>query len=357
LDTENNEESIVMKSINFNDITRNEKENIFQQISNQYGLPPFAVEKDWWVVQTLSVIFNMEVAQHLVFKGGTSLSKAWNLIERFSEDIDLAIDREFLGYQGELSKNQRTKLRKAASEYLFEHFFPDLQKRFIENGFEHNDFEILEAKDSDEDPRIIVINYPNVISPPGYMQPKVQIEIGCRSLREPFTYRTFGSLVDVSYSNAEFACDPITVPAVNPERTFLEKIFLLHEEFHRPPEKKRVERLSRHIYDVVKLSKTSFAEKALSSQELYEKIVEHRYKFTRVGGINYNLLQPQTIDPVPVSEVINAWRADYNRMMEQIIFEENPPSFDQIMKELIDLRQRINSLPWRFHKKFPIQNI
>ena len=101
-----------MAIVTFNNIPATEKAAIYRQISNKTGIPVFAVEKDWWVVQTLSVIFEMEVAQHLVFKGGTSLSKAWRLIERFSEDIDLAIDREFFGFNGDLGKNQRDKLRK-----------------------------------------------------------------------------------------------------------------------------------------------------------------------------------------------------------------------------------------------------
>jgi predicted nucleotidyltransferase component of viral defense system len=83
------------------------KKNAYEQIAEATGMSAFAVEKDWWVVQTLSAVFETEISRQLVFKGGTSLSKAWNLIRRFSEDIDLAINREFFGFSGELSKNQR----------------------------------------------------------------------------------------------------------------------------------------------------------------------------------------------------------------------------------------------------------
>ncbi len=82
------------------------RRNAYIQIAEKTGMNAFAVEKDWWVVQTLRIIFEMDVAQYLVFKGGTSLSKSWNLIQRFSEDVDLAIDREFFGFKGVLSKNQ-----------------------------------------------------------------------------------------------------------------------------------------------------------------------------------------------------------------------------------------------------------
>lgn len=331
------------------------KKNAFEQIAEKTGMSAFAVEKDWWVVQTLSIVFEMAVASHLVFKGGTSLSKAWGLIKRFSEDIDLAIDRGYLGFEGELSKNQRDNLRKTTGRFVEEQFFGELRQRFEEKGFLGLTFELMEEIESDKD-RKININYPNLIEPPGYLQPRVQIEISCRSLREPFTIQTFASLVDESYPEADFAMPPIHIPTVNPERTFLEKIFLLHEEFHRPQKKMRVDRLSRHLYDVVILARTEIADRALDDRKLYETIVEHRQKFTRVGGVDYNLHQPQTIDPIPISKMIDAWRTDYNRMIQQMIYETNPPSFDQMITELTELRSRINALPWRFDKVYPKPN-
>ena len=337
-------------------IPESTKRNAYIQISEKTGMADFAVEKDWWVVQTLSIIFEMEVGQHLVFKGGTSLSKAWKLIERFSEDIDLAIDRNFLGFEGELSKNQRTELRKATSRYVAETFFGEQQKKFQEKGLLGVAFELVETSDSDQDPRIIEIYYPNVIESPGYIQPRIVVEIGCRSLREPFSVQTFASLVDEEYTESDFAQAPIKVPTVNPERTFLEKIFLLHEEFHKPIEKIRVDRLSRHLYDVFHLAKTDFAITALKDKELYKTIVNHRHKFTRVGGVNYNGHQPQTINPIPIPEVIEAWRADYKIMLEQMIYEENPPTFDDIIKELTNLKDKINAFEWTMESKFPIPN-
>jgi predicted nucleotidyltransferase component of viral defense system len=85
-----------MKS--FHLIEDSEKKVILEDISSKTGMPPYAVEKDWWVTQSLRALFELEVGKHLVFKGGTSLSKGWKLIERFSEDIDLAVDRGFLGF-------------------------------------------------------------------------------------------------------------------------------------------------------------------------------------------------------------------------------------------------------------------
>lgn len=342
-----------MAKINFQNILDNEKAIIFQQIAEAKNMSPFSVEKDWWVVQTLSVIYEMEVANHLVFKGGTSLSKAWKLIERFSEDIDFAIDRSFFNFDGELKKKEREKLRKTSGKFVDEIFFDDLKARFVAKGFTDLRIELVEEAESDKD-RVINVYYPNVIPSPGYLQPKIQIEIGCRSLREPFSIQSFASLVDEAYPESDFAQEAINVPTVNPERTFLEKIFLLHEEFQRPAEKMRVDRLSRHLYDVYKLSKTDFAEKALNDKDLYKTIVDHRYKFNRIGHINYNLHQPQTINMLPVPQVIEAWKADYETMVEQMIYEENPPSFEELMNGLTTLKNKINAVEWKFDIEFPV---
>lgn len=169
------------------------KTNAYNQIAEATGMAPYAVEKDWWVVQTLSIIFEMEIGSHLVFKGGTSLSKAWRLIERFSEDIDLAVDRTFLGFNGDLSRSQVSNLRKAANTYISTVFYPALIAKFQEKGLTEVTFQMTEADTTDQDPRIIEVYYPNVITTPGYIQPRVQIEIGCRSLREPFTHKSFSS--------------------------------------------------------------------------------------------------------------------------------------------------------------------
>ena len=107
-----------MAIVTFNNIPATEKAAIYQQISNKTGIPVFAVEKDWWVVKTLEVIFNTKIADHTVFKGGTSLSKAWGLIDRFSEDIDLALDRKFLGFDKEMTGSQVKKLRQQSFKFI-----------------------------------------------------------------------------------------------------------------------------------------------------------------------------------------------------------------------------------------------
>jgi predicted nucleotidyltransferase component of viral defense system len=340
-----------MAKTNFYSIPDSDKAEIYKQLSDESKIPPFAVEKDWWVVQVLATIFEMSVGKHLVFKGGTSLSKAWNLISRFSEDVDLAIDPKFLGFEGELKKKDITALRKAANQYISNTFYPELKQRMAEKGFTNVTWDIINTQESDQDPKIMLMYYPNVIESVGYIQPKVQIEIGCRSLREPLKIVEFNTLIDEYYPQASFAMPAIKVPTVVPERTFLEKIFLLHEEFSKPTQAIRVERLSRHLYDVFQLSKTEIKQNALNDTELYETIVKHRYNFTRISKVDYNLHQTQTINPIPPSEVIKAWEADYNTMLTEMIYGD-APTFEELIQELTLLRTEINKLNWKMNIEF-----
>ncbi|WP_026725231.1 nucleotidyl transferase AbiEii/AbiGii toxin family protein [Flavobacterium sasangense] len=342
-----------MAKIDFYKVSRTEKEAVFNAIATQMGMKPFAVEKDWWVSRTLEIIFQMEIAQHLVFKGGTSLSKAWKLINRFSEDIDLAIDKEFFGFKGELGKNQRDKLRKTAGIYTTETFFKELEAAFEKRGYKNLDFKIIEAKDSDQDPRVLEIYYPNVIpADTAYILPRVQIEVSCRSLREPFTVRSFGALVDEVFVDREFSEPLFHVPAVNAERTFLEKMFLLQEEFHRPTDKMRVDRLSRHLYDLYHLSKNGIADKAINDKELYETIVAHRYKYSKVGDVDYNLHNPKTLNPIPIESKMDEWKTDYTKMKEDMIYEENKPSFEELINNLEEVKSKLQKVEWNFELKF-----
>jgi hypothetical protein len=232
-----------------------------------------------------------------------------------------------------------------------------LKQAFEAKGFTELDFIAIEAKDSDQDPRVLEIYYPNVIKPDTeYLLPRVQIEVSCRSLREPISSQAFGALVDEFYVGKDFAEPIFEVPTVNAERTFLEKLFLLHEEFHRPTEKMRVDRLSRHLYDVYHLTKAGVAEKAINDKELYETIVAHRYKFSRIGEVDYNLHNPKTLNPIPPDEIIGDWEADYAKMKEDMIYEENKPSFEELITNLNELRTQLQEVAWNFELAFPIPN-
>lgn len=334
-------------------IPRETKIRAYTQVSEDTGIAPYAVEKDWWVVQILSAIFEMEVGKYLIFKGGTSLSKAWNLIERFSEDIDLAFDRTYLGFDGDLTRSGVKVLRQKTGKYISKTFAPELEVRLKQNGLTDVMLKYVKPEASDTDPAQIQIYYPNVVDYPGYVQPRILLEISCSSLKEPNAVQSFDSFLDKHYFESSFAGVPISIPTAIPERTFLEKIFLLHEEFHRAHEKIRVDRLSRHLYDVYRLIQTEFAFKAIEDKELYETIVKHRYKHTRIGGIDYNLHQPQKIDPIPISKFINEWKADYKTMQEQMIYGDSP-TFEYMIDTIKNFTvNEINRLEWKMDMKFP----
>lgn len=205
----------------------------------------------------------MSCAKNLVFKGGTSLSKAWNLVTRFSEDIDLALDRTFLGFDVNLNNTQIKKLRKASFAYISGEFLKELKDKFIEAGLFEIDIQLAEIKDKDQDPMVIEIYYPSIVEKSDYIKPRVLLEIGCRSLIEPNTIKSFSTIVAEYFGDRLFTDIAISISTVNPERTFLEKIFLLHEEFQKPIAKIRIDRLTRHLYDIEKLMDTDFAQKAL----------------------------------------------------------------------------------------------
>jgi predicted nucleotidyltransferase component of viral defense system len=326
-------------------LSTTDKQATFNEVSAQINLPSAAIEKDWWVVRTLELVFASSIAPHTVFKGGTSLSKAWNIIDRFSEDIDLALDRRFLGMEkpdSEMSGSQVSKLRKLSAKFITEKYFPELAELFKAAGLKV-DIRLGEIKTDDQDPLIIEIYYDTLTDPIPYLKPRVLIDIGSRSLIEPFNERSFTSMIGEKYKGKAFADNNIIIPSVNPQRTFLEKIFLLHEEFQLPIEKIKVERKSRHLYDVEKLMDTEYAMAALGNTALYQTIVEHRAKLTPLRGIDYANHTPDKINPIPPDAMMGAWEKDYQIMQESMLYNPSLP-FDKLIERMQELKFRINNL-------------
>ena len=313
---------------------------IFNQVSIQSGLPPAAVEKDWWVSRALNAVFDLPFAQHLVFKGGTSLSKGWNLIERFSEDIDLAIDRSFLGFEGDLSKTQVRKLRKISCAFIEGEFLKVLADKIERLEIPDVELSVQDFKDSDTDPLVIEWNYQALTEQNEYLRPRVLIEIGSRSLMEPVEPREICSLVGQQYSDQTFADKPFNVQTVLPKRTFLEKIFLLHEEFQKSAEHIRTDRLSRHLYDIEKLMDTDHGQQALEDDQLYDTIVAHRKVFNPVRGIDYANHAKDRLDFIPPKDIIKAWGKDYQTMQESMIYGESL-NFEKLIGRLEELQRRM----------------
>ena len=317
------------------------KLQVLDEIKNRTGFPLYIIEKDWWVVQTLRLVSQMDVAEHLVFKGGTSLSKAWELIDRFSEDIDLAINREFFGFSGNISRTQVGKLKDASSKYISGDFLIALQKAFNDADIRNVRLSIVDRKDPDDDPVKIEVAYPTVTDYSAFVQPRVLLEIGSRSLMEPATLRSFRSMIGQTFPDLPFADTDVHFRCVNPERTFLEKLFLLHEEHQRPKNKMQIKGKSRHLYDIYRIAQTPFSDKAIADKELYKSIVAHRERFTKLGGVDYTSHFPPNLNPIPPAELLPEWERDYAELQEQMIAGESI-SFDGLMQELKRIVEAIN---------------
>ena len=198
--------------------------DLFNQLSAKTGIQPQAIEKDAWVTLILRMIFNSEISEFLVFKGGTSLSKAYNLIERFSEDIDISLDRKFLGFEGNISKGEIRKLRKESHKFVSTQMIEIIRKRFENHDIKKELFqiEVENTKISDQDPEIITINYQSVFDELTYIPKRVLIEIGARSLMEPIEQREIVSIIDEKYPKSLFSEGKFEVNTVIPEKTFLQ---------------------------------------------------------------------------------------------------------------------------------------
>ena len=325
-------------------ISKERRVEILNQISNNTGLPAVAIEKDWWVTLVLNASFALAYSNNIVFKGGTSLSKGWNLIDRFSEDLDLAVDRKFFGYEGDINKGQIRSLRKKSCEFISTTFLKDLTNRLTD--WKATDQCKLNAQDviaSDKDPQTIEIHYDSVLEKSEYLKQRVLIEVSSRSLIEPAMNVEINSILSTSLPKQEFTTDPFSISVVLPQRTFLEKIFLLHEEFLQVTSKIRVDRLSRHLYDLEKLMDTEHGKAALANKELYNGIVVHREKFNTIRGVDYSKHIPSGIRIIPPEAVMKEWEKDYQTMIENMIYGESL-KFDVLIKRILELQNRINEI-------------
>ncbi len=325
-------------------LSKKRRIEILNQATELTGLPSVAIEKDWWVSLALKASFSLPYSKNIVFKGGTSLSKGWNLIERFSEDIDLAIDRKFFGFDGDISKTQIRNLRKQSCEFISATFFADLTKILTEwKAIDECKLIAQPVNDSDKDPQVIEIHYNSVIDTSEYLPQRVLIEVSSRSLMEPIEERIINSILSENFPKQSFVNVPFAIPTVLPQRTFLEKIFLLHEEFSQDTGKIRIDRLSRHLYDLEKLMDTEHGVEALKNTDLYNNIVAHREKFNPLRGLDYSNHIPSKISLIPPDTVMKDYEKDYEAMTSFMIYGD-PLKFDPLMKRILELQTRINGI-------------
>lgn len=340
------------------DFTTDERRVMIQAVSEAMKIDEVSAEKDWWVTATLYAVFHTSLSEYLLFKGGTSLSKGWNIINRFSEDIDLALSRDFFLKVKELpcatctSNTQIHNLREKAQDFLLGEFKQELADEFKEMELDVKviaDNEVLDEHGAprkvphDKDPSAIYIQYPSLYDTvTSYAAPTIKIEVSVLSMSEPFEMRRISSLVEQIYDGEDVDSDIVqTISTVSPTRTFLEKAFLLCEEYQK--EEPRTYRMTRHFYDLEKLMQTPYGEKALNDASLYREIVEHRRKFYHVGYVNYDNDLPNNIQLVPNDGLMSAYEADYNEMRSSFIYGQSL-SFEELMQRMKQLQERFRKI-------------
>ncbi len=329
---------------NYFKLSPEDQRRVLQQASARLGLPPQAIEKDLWVSTILQIVFTLTYADKMIFKGGTSLSKVWHHIERFSEDIDLAVDRSLFGLEGDLTKKQIKRLRKASSLFVKEEFTPALQSRIEELGLSTL-CSIKAEPDGDGDstypePRKIFVKYRSAWAEPiEYLPPMVMLEIGARSLLEPNEQTHISSMVEDLFPSIRTTLVDSNISTALANKTFLEKVFLLHELFSVEGRGETAERKSRHLYDLSRMMDKDFAMAAISDDELWNSISHHREVFTSVRGMDYTPDVRKRICLVPRSDIRSAWEQDYKSMCDSMIFG-NKPTFEELLQQMCELEKR-----------------
>jgi len=334
----------------FVQLPRDRRRQLCNEAQTRLGIHAVSVEKDFWVCWTLRELFQLpEWGEHLTFKGGTSLSKAWKLIERFSEDIDIVIGRNFLGFGGDRApehapsrKQQRQRLdalKAGCQQRIRDSLKPALFAR-IKSLLPSDNTWKLEEDSGDPDGQSLSFFYPAVIETAAYVQPVVKIELGARSDTEPSeTPQIMPYLADAFPQVLGPSAFPVR--AVAARRTFWEKAMLLHEETFRPADKPRKIRLARHYYDLWCLITKGVAAQAVADSGLFNRVAAHRRIFFRWSWVDYKTLRAGSLRLVPPDDQLTAWRQDYQTMRGEMFFGD-VPKFDEILRVIGEFERQFN---------------
>ncbi len=331
-----------------------QRAELFRETGNRMGLPAALVEKDFWVCWTLRHVFAIEALRgNILFKGGTSLSKIFHAIRRFSEDIDLAINYEMLGFTGPRhpanapSRNKRQELLGqmliACRAYVQGDFLKLLTGQFAGVLGASNAWQ-LRTQPSEPNSAVVEFVYPPCLSTTesiAYVRPMVILEPGThaefmprgRYPIKPFAAEHFPNLFAAPYCEVE---------ALTAERTFWEKATILHAEHHRPAEKQIQGRHSRHYYDTAMMAQSPIKTRALADRELLARVVHHKNEFYYSKWARYDLAVPGTFRLVPPEPRLVELRRDYQSMSVMIFGEV--PAFESILDTLRRLEAEINAL-------------
>jgi hypothetical protein len=340
----------------FSNLPPVERALIINEAAGRLGLVPLIVEKDFWVCWTLGRIFEVEaVAPHVVFKGGTSLSKVFGAIQRFSEDIDLAVSPQALGFTAaELdeapSASQRRKRMQAleaeCERCVSERFRPILEAAIAARlgAPQHANSWLRYEIDALAGTPNLLFTYPSALSQPGsYVAKQVKLEFGDLTDQQPTGTHGIAALlaqtpgVDLTSAYDDLRAD---VVALEIARTFWEKATILHAEHHRPPELPIRDRFARHYADFEALWRHPSRAEALARLDLLEDVVRHKSRFFASGWTHYETARPGTFRLVPPKARHAALARDYATMTP--MFMAAPIEFDILLKRLDGAEQQLN---------------
>ncbi len=321
-------------------LSAEQRAEMIRETADRIQLTPSAVEKDFWVVWVLEKLFRSELlADKIIFKGGTSLSKVFGLIRRFSEDIDLILDwNEVLKEDPNLerSKNKQDKFNKSVAvlsrDYIATVFLPEVVRML--NG-------VCTAEVEEGAPDVIKIRYPSSFGS-DYLRPEIRLEIGPLALWVPNSEYEIKSYVAETFPAAfdEPAC---RVMAIKAERTFWEKATILHAEAFRPESKSLPLRYSRHYYDLAMMAADPrVKEAAFVDWTLLSTVVDFKTKFYPASWAHYDLAKPGTFRLMPADNNLKMLANDYAQM--QVMFFGEIPPFSELMNALQELEAEINAL-------------
>lgn len=326
-------------------LNKKERKALFQNTAAKMGLTNAIIEKDFWVCFMLDYLFHRcKWKDSIAFKGGTSLSKSYGLIERFSEDIDLILDWRVIGYAQNEPWEERSNTKqdtfnkeanKRTEQFLKETFMPqmivDLQE---ELNAPINCY--IEATD----PQTVVFAYDRSFDDAAIL-PVIRLEIGALAAWTPAEYLPITPYVAQQYP--KLFQDPSTdVLTVLPKRTFWEKVTILHREANRPEDKVFPSRYSRHYYDLYCMMNSPVKDMAFADIDLLTKVVEFKEKFYRCPWARYEDAKVGTMKLMPPERNLQALREDYNHMQNMIFGDK--PDFDVILREIARLEKEINAL-------------
>ena len=334
-------------------LTQAQQVNALWAAADRHGVAAEVVEKDFWLCWLLRELFRMPLtAPCLSFKGGTSLSKCWNLIARFSEDVDLVIDRRRLGFDGDSGPDTATttneqrrrvqKLWEACRRFVLERVRLELDAALADALPGGIDWRLIQDPDLGGEPTLL-FEYPLRVTGPMYLRREVRLEFGARSDVVPAEFRHVTPYL-AGEAGLDFGESSFPVRVVAAERTFWEKVMLIHEELHRgvPPRA----RLSRHYYDIACLADAGVATRAVADSALGAAVAAHRRAFFPRARAVHESLRPGALRLVPPARTLAGWRADFAAMRSSM-FIGAAPKFDEVMATVAQVEAQVNATSWR----------